>query len=166
MIYYGYKVFLSPIEIEDCMWVQRIRNNRDYNKFFRQVGLINVQQQQIWFAKMCSDPTQKLYSIKENREGETIGIGGLTGIDYFSRKAELSCYTINWVHEIDAIKTIVAHGFNDLNLHRIWAETFDTHEQHLKILGDIGFEAEGILKDSYWKDGKYISSFIHAIVKD
>jgi Tfp pilus assembly protein PilF len=34
-----------------------------------------------------------------------------------------------------------------------------------KILADIGFETEGTLKDSYWKDGKYINSIISAVVK-
>jgi RimJ/RimL family protein N-acetyltransferase len=82
-----------------------------------------------------------------------------------NKKAEISCYTTGWLNDKPAIQTIIEHGFRDLHLHRIWAETFFTHAEHVKILEELGFECEGVMRDSYWKDGKYINSFIHSILR-
>jgi RimJ/RimL family protein N-acetyltransferase len=172
MINYNYGVSLDTIDkaSEARTW----RNERGYNQYFRQVGLITEMQQEDWLLKIQNTETVKMYAIMINRNCSEyfngdfcIGVCGLTSIDWINRKAEISCYTEDWVYENEkaALQTITAHGFNDLNLNRLYTETFETHTLHLKILPEIGFKEEGRLRQAYYKDGKYIDSIIHSILR-
>jgi RimJ/RimL family protein N-acetyltransferase len=165
MIDFNHGVMLDTIDKAENarLW----RNLKEHNQYFRQSGLISVYQQEQWREKIQTDPSMRMFAIvRPPNYTEACGVCGLTGIDWIHSKAELSCYVIGWSYARTkaAFKTLVDHAFKDLNIHRLWTETFETHELHLRILKEIGFTEEGILRQSYFKDGKYINSIIHSLI--
>ena len=158
-------IYLSCLTNKAAEKALQWRNKAEYNQYFRQTGLLTEAQQHEWFKNIHKDKTQSMFAIKKDLA--IIGIAGLTNIDLVNRKAEISCYSEGWNEENEqsAISQLVDVGFNAFGLHRIWAETFETHTCHLNVLIKLGFKEEGRLKNSYFKGGQWIDSIIHAIVK-
>ena len=56
-------------------------------------------------------------------------------------------------------------AFNNLNLNRIFTETYETRTDHIKILEDFVFIKEGVLREHTFKQGKVVNSLIHSILR-
>lgn len=170
MIDYGFGVYLDTIEKAEM--ARDWRNDYTINCFFRQTGLISEKHHEKWLEDIESSNT-RMFSIADIETDYYFGVCGLTSIDFIHRKAEISCYSVphssdnkkNEDHEYNAIKTITHFGFNELNINRIWAETFETHKNHLDILDYLGFKREAVLRESYYKNGRYLNSVIHSMLK-
>lgn len=63
-----------------------------------------------------------------------------------------------------AVKMITAYGFNQLNIHRIFAGVFSYNDASRKVLENAGFEFEGRSKEAVYKKGKYYDELRYAIL--
>lgn len=54
-----------------------------------------------------------------------------------------------------AVKIIVDYGFDQLDIHRIFAGVFSYNKASKKVLENAGFEFEGISKDAIYKNGVF-----------
>ena len=164
MIQYSeYKnVYLTPdIPDEAIEW----RNNPAVWKWCRQNTLIDMYHHKAWEHAQSSNPNIKMFGVATGFT--SIGVCGFTSIDRLNRSAEFSLY-------IDpdeqrkgygkrALQTLIRHGFEDWGFNRIWGETFDGNPA-LKTFLEIGLTTEGTLRESYFKKGKFINSFIVSIL--
>ena len=64
-----------------------------------------------------------------------------------------------------AVGAIVEYGFSHFDIVRIWAEVFEWNPASIRVLEKAGFQLEGRLRKSVYKDGKIIDKYIYAIVK-
>jgi len=159
---------------------QRWRNDYKIRKFCRQHTLIDIYSQQEWLIEQVENPKIKMFGVgifdsKTNPKDLTlaptidVGVCGLTSIDFINRSAEFSLY-IAPEHQKKgygkkALELLLKHGFEDWNLERIWGETYDKNPAS-KTFEIVGMQKEGTLKNSYFREGKYIDSHIYAILKD
>ncbi len=65
----------------------------------------------------------------------------------------------------EAAKRICAEAFNALKLIRIEGSAFEPNGGSRRVLEKAGFELEGILKDSYYKNGKYYNEYIYGLTE-
>ena len=98
-----------------------------------------------------------------------IGICGLTYIDWKNRHAEISniLSMVNWQRTKEAKNTLellIDYGFNELNLHRLWVEIFDTIPENIKLFERMKFVKEGTLKEKLWRNSQWHDSFIYSKV--
>jgi ribosomal-protein-alanine N-acetyltransferase len=134
----------------------------------RQYTPISDYDQRRWWEKINTDPTIKMYSLRDS-EDRQVGVCGFTSIDRHNRSAEFSLY-INPEHQKrgfgqEGLTLLLNHGFFDWGFHRIWGEVFEGNHA-LKIFERLGFHRCGILRDSYWSDGSWIDSTIIDILSD
>lgn len=103
-----------------------------------------------------------------------VAYGGLTYIDWVSRRTELSFLAdTKRIENKDTyrndfaafIKLVKGVAFHTLKLHRIYTETFDVRPHHVKILESSGFKYEGRLKEHVLVNGKYVDSLMHGMLK-
>jgi RimJ/RimL family protein N-acetyltransferase len=110
-----------------------------------------------------------MFTINDEKANPTIGVCGLTDIDYIHRKAEFSIYVAPEAqkhgHGENALRCLLDFGFKDLGLNRIWGETYEGNVG-LKLYPKVGFVEEGHLRESYYKKGEFIDSYIFAILRD
>jgi Acetyltransferases, including N-acetylases of ribosomal proteins len=131
------------------------------------VDLISDLDQKQWFEKQNNDPHTHMYTVwcKANR----VGAAGLTSHDFQNRRAEFSLYIDPEKQEngigTAALKTLLNHGFKNLNLHSIWGETFEDNKA-MKMFESLGFKQEGVRRDFYFKKGKYINAYLYSILED
>lgn len=154
------KQYLSPLK----EW----RNSQ--TDVLRQNKRLTDSDQEKWFLKIRKDKTQKLFSILDGKK--FIGYCGLTYIDHFNRRAEISFLVdperakdaaVYKEDFLSALKWLSNYGFNRLKLHKIFVETFEFRKSHLKILEEFGFKREAVLRGHYYKKGKFYNSLIHSI---
>ncbi len=66
----------------------------------------------------------------------------------------------------EAVKAIVAYGFNHMNLNRIEALISPTNIASLKIVYSLNFVKEGLLRQHYSYDGKLDDSIVFSLLKE
>ena len=124
--------------------------------------------QKKWFEKIQNEnpPISLMFGIQNNKN-KLIGVCGLTYIDWKNKHAEISCYlnSVNWQktkEARDTIHIILKYGFEELNLHRIWAEIFSTAQESITLFNKMGFVREGVLRQKLWRDRKWWDSHIYS----
>lgn len=149
--------------------MRTLRNLPQIRDWCRESDLISELSQHEFLKKISIDKNNLMYSIHIDGESDLIGVCGLTNILWTHRSAEWSLYIDpKWQGKgfaESALKTMIAHGFHNMNLHRIWGEIFDTNIPCLKMAEKIGFVTEGKLRQSYYKKGQYIDSLIVGMLK-
>lgn len=167
MIDYGYGVSFRPIESSDIEQMREWRNDKRVWQWCRQNDLISNGMQERWYIRQDQDPSIHMYAvIKDN---EMVGVTGLTSHDLGNRNAELSLY-IGPEHQKGGIgeatfRTLIDHGFKNLNLHVIWCECF-TGNPVISLVQKVGFVYGGIRRDFYYKDGEYLDAEIFTILEN
>jgi RimJ/RimL family protein N-acetyltransferase len=171
VIDFGHGVALGPLDSEHLEQARRWRNNYEIRRWCRQNALISDFDQGQWYERQAKDPSIKMYSIlklygEEKIRWYIIGVCGLTSIDLWNRRAEFSIY-IGPENKgqglgAKALKTLVDHGFSDLNLNTIWGETVGENPAQ-KMFEKIGFQKEGTRKEFYFKNGEYRDSHLYSL---
>lgn len=167
MLDLGFGVTLNPICSTDLEQLRSWRNTTEINKWCRQVGLISDVDQKAWFDSLSKDKTQRLFLIKSPKESP-LGVGGLTSICPIRRHAEFSLY-IGTEYQGQgygkkALKSILAFGFDHLNLHQIWGETFGGNPAY-KMFVALGMNADGVRRDFYFKNGQYLDAMLVSMLQ-
>lgn len=108
-----------------------------------------------------------MYAI-DDIDHRLVGVCGLTSIDWINRRAEFSLYIGPEHHGCGlgeaALRALVRHGFERLNLHSIWGEAFDTNPA-MKMFERVGFKHEGVRKHFYFRSGRYVDAHLFSILK-
>lgn len=64
----------------------------------------------------------------------------------------------------EAMESIIAYGFQEMNLHRIEAFVGKDNVPSLKLMSNFGFTQEGHFKEHYLKNGVYEDSLAFALL--
>lgn len=161
-------VFLSPdIPAQAREW----RNHRNVWAWCRQYTLLDEPSHFSWLDKIASDPSIKMFGVEtEDSMGnrKPIGVCGLTSIDHINQKAEFSLYIASQFQGAgygkQALRALLAHGFNDFNLNRIWGETYEGNPA-LHMFEKLGFQIEGKQREAYFRNGKFIDAYIVSLLR-
>lgn len=169
MIDYGHGVSLFQIDETDLDDLKNWRNNHSIWRWCRQNDLISDYAQKRWYERINTDPTIRMFIIQSQEDvPNLIGVCGLTDIDLIHRRAEFSLYIApefqGRAFSKPALRTIVDYGFKELNLIKIWGETFSDNKAYDMFL-KMGFTEEGRRKDHYFKDGKYCDAILVAMFR-
>lgn len=95
----------------------------------------------------------------EGNDGNLVAMGGLTHIDYSTRKAEFYIF-VNPDRQREGNGSIATYilckyGFEVLQLHKIYLYTNSNNLGARKTYEKIGFKLEGILRDEMINEEKY-----------
>ena len=123
-----------------------------------------------WFKDLEENDTGIWWAICSKDGSTFIGAGGLNDMDKANKKAEVGFWLLPefWRNGImqEVMPVICKYGFDHLQLHRI--EGFvDAENNNCKTaLSKLNFTYEGCMRDCEFKDGKYISLDIYAMINN
>jgi RimJ/RimL family protein N-acetyltransferase len=60
---------------------------------------------------------------------------------------------------------LIGYGFDILNLHRIYADTTNENTASWRVMERLGMRKEALLKESEFRDGKWLDSLTYGILK-
>lgn len=169
----GEKIGLRAVEFRDLNQLQEWRNKPEFRQFFRENRELNFEQQKNWFHEKClKDPKTRMFSIVSLGEEHLIGACGLCYIDWVNGSADLSIYIghnglyIDDVYAPDAVETLVQYAFEEMRLHRLWTEVYSFDEKKQALFRSLGFQVDGIHRETYWKDGKWNDSVFFSLLNN
>lgn len=113
-------------------------------------------------------PDEARFAIVLGSDQRLIGGIGLR-IDSTHQRAELG-YWLGipyWGngYATEAARAVMQYGFETLGLHRIWASVFQRNEASAKVLGKIGMQYEGCLRQHVLKWGRFIDLEMYAVLR-
>ncbi len=98
------------------------------------------------------------------------GIGLEFGADVHRFTAELGYWLGEpfWSRGImtDAVRHLATWAFENFELHRIYATVFAGNQASVRVLEKAGFQREGHLRASVFKEGRIMDQFLYARIKD
>lgn len=161
---------------EDIEPLRRFRNEQ--LDVLRQREPISVADQERWFEEIVAPaqrdprPSQVLVSILDS-EGQFIGYGGLTNIDWQARRAEVS-FLVDPTRAADQdvyrrdmssfLGFLTNWAFSELGLNRLFSETYAFRAFHVSLLERAGFAVEGRLREHVMTSTGPGDSILHGLL--
>jgi RimJ/RimL family protein N-acetyltransferase len=168
---------IVPYRREDIFLIKNWRNEQI--DVLRQSTLLSDDQQLSYYdnivAPSFTEKQPKVMLFSFLHQGNCIGYGGPTNIDWSSKRLELSflldpqrvnnreLYDKEFTCFITMVKDMV---FNDLSFNRIFTETYAFRKEHIAVLEKNGFRLEGIMRQHVLIRGQYCDSLIHGILRE
>ena len=117
-----------------------------------------------WHEDQARDRQMHYLAVVDRVDGhETVlGTGGFLNIDWPNQSAELAMICGDLRHELGAVQELLDYGFNRLNLHRIWVETYT--QDRTKLFKEAGFEIEGFKQHGLRRNSKWHNTQVLAIL--
>jgi len=108
--------------------------------------------------------------IREAGGWRHIGSTGLEGILWTNRTAEFGILIgekslWNQGYGTEATRLMVKHGFETLNLNRIFLHVYETNPRAMRAYEKVGFVREGIMREARYINGVYINVVLMSILR-
>lgn len=168
----GEKVGLRALEESELDILLKWRNNPNYRQYFREYRELNMTTQKKWYdSKVINDNSTIMFSIIELETKELIGVCGLCYINWINGNADLSlyigkndCYIDNEGLAEETCKLLFKYAFDELRLNKVWTEIYLIDNLKIALYKKLGMHIDGILRENYFHDGKFIDSYIFSIL--
>jgi ribosomal-protein-alanine N-acetyltransferase len=104
-----------------------------------------------------TDETTKWWAAALSPDGPAVGECDLSEIDRHHGRAEVGfmfarhCWGKGYA--LEAMERVIAYGFEDLQLERLWARFHDGNVASQRLLERLGFVYEGRLREHVMRDG-------------
>ncbi|MBE6797089.1 MAG: GNAT family N-acetyltransferase [Ruminococcaceae bacterium] len=165
---------LRELEREDLKKINKWRNDPDLISCLgAPYRFINEDVDSEWYDKYLNTRGNcvRCAIVDEDKESEVLGLISLVDINYINRSGELHIMiggSQNRGKGIGtfAVKAMLDHAFDNLNLRRVELGVLETNLPAIKLYEKTGFVKEGIKKESNYKNGRYVSMIMMAILKD
>jgi len=165
----GCHVGLRAIELDDLYQLLEWRNKPSFRRFFREYRELSKEQQRKWFDEyVVGDRNTIMFSIVSLESEQLLGACGLCYINWVDRNADFSIYIgfqdlyIDSMYTDDAAKIMMQFAFEELGLHRLWAEIYSFDEKKKAMFERLGFSLEGQHRDTHWTEGKWWDSLYYS----
>lgn len=124
-----------------------------------------------YINEVNSTISKLVLAIIDKKNSNYIGNVSLQNINYFNRSAEFAIIIGEkeyWGRGIgkEVANLIINHGFNSLNLNRIYLGTYVDNVGMRGIAKTLGFKEEGLRRQADYKDGNYVDIVEFGILKN
>ena len=122
---------------------------------------IGIEVDERWFESYLQRRgTDVRCAVCLDAEPEPIGLTSLTGIDPVHKHAEYHMLLGDRAEHGRGVGTfatreMVRHGFQDLNLHRIYVFILDSNPAARRMCEKAGFRHEGTMREAAFKEDRY-----------
>ncbi len=132
---------------------------------------VNEEMERKWYEKiLTSNFPVTVFGIELIENNKLIGLTILRDINLINRSAETAIYIGDQNerskgYSKEALTLTLNFAFNNLGLHRVFLSVREDNIAAIGLYEKMGFIREGILRDSIYKNGKYISNIIMSILE-
>jgi len=173
----GKRIRLRAAEKTDidtfCRWI----NDPEVTENLMQVFPMSRVEEEHWYEHMLQQPPSTHVMVIEVREGtqpadwRAIGNCSFVSIDWRNRSAEVGIMIGEktlWDHGFgtETMHLLIKHGFNTLNLHRIWLQVYAKNQRGIRAYEKAGFVHEGVFRQAHYQHGRYYDIHLMSILKE
>ena len=172
----GDQIRFRSIEKEDLPYFVKWLNDPEVRRGLSMIMPLSQAEEEDWFEGLLKkSPFERPLAIEiqpDSQVDEWIFVGncGLFGIDWQNRFAEIGIQIgekgyWNQGFGTKAMLLILKHGFENLNLHRLWLRVIETNLRAVRSYEKAGFKEEGKFRQAQFIDGKYVDVMIMSVLK-
>lgn len=162
-MYYGKKIMLRSLELEDAGLAAKLMNNVEVRGFLADMQPMTEVERRDWIEGSWSSrgkDEKYLYAIA-SFDGEWLGYIYLDMQDKIGRTAEMGLAIADATNRgrgygTDAIRVILALAFRELKLHRVWLRCGEANVGGIKAYERCGFVHVGKDREAYFRGGKFV----------
>ena len=167
----GHKVYLRGLEESDLssdyfQWFndQEVSRMNSHGRFPN-----NIKKMEQYLDYIYSNSALLVLAIIAKDSNTHIGNLSLQNIDWIDRNAELAIVSGNSPYRgkgyaKEACAIIVNHGFEQLNLHRIYCGTSEDNIPMQKLAEYVGMKVEGRRRETSFKNGRYVDYIQYGVL--
>jgi RimJ/RimL family protein N-acetyltransferase len=171
----GDQVRLRAIERADLPFYVKWLNDPEVRQGLTLYLPLSMAEEEEWFESVLKrEPYERPLAIDIQPDPDVdewifVGGCGFFGFDWQSRVAEIGLHTgvkQYWNKGFGTRITdlICKHGFETLNLNRIWLRVFETNQQAIRVYEKVGFSVEGRYREGQFLDGRYVDVMIMSML--
>lgn len=166
------RVYLRAFEIDDHIKIHQWRQDKEVSRNFGGIPLFSSSlNEKKWVEDKIFDKNSVSCAICIKETGEFIGCIFLNDIDYHNRSGHVPVFIGEkqyWGqgYATDARILMLQYAFFDRGLERIWARVLEDNLGALKMLEKSGYQKEGLLRKSIFKEGNLSNEFLLSVLKD
>ena len=172
----GEQIRFRAIENDDLPNFVKWLNDPEVRNGLSLIMPLSLAEEEKWFEELLKKPPyEKPLAIEiqpDPQLDEWIFVGncGLFNIDWQNRFAEIGIHIgekgyWNQGFGTKAMRLILKHGFDNLNLHRLWLRVFENNTGAIRSYEKAGFIPEGKFRQAQYLDGKYVDVMIMSVLK-
>lgn len=162
-IIYGKRIRLRAVEQEDVAKFHEWVNDPEVTRGLAMYLPYSMKDEESWFENVGKhDPHEKPFAIdiKKGKGWKLIGNCGTFGISLVNRNCELGIMIgdkaeWNKGYGAEAMSLLLQHGFETLNLNRIFLRVYEDNVRAVRSYEKAGFVLEGRQRQAVYKHGKY-----------
>jgi diamine N-acetyltransferase len=171
---YGERIRLRGVERADLPRFVEWLNDPEVVDGLGMFLPLSMADEEKWFDKAGErEPAEKplVIDIRDGDSWRMIGTCSLFGIEWSSRFAEVGIFIgdksiWNKGYGTETMHVLVRHGFETLNLNRIWLRVHADNLRAVRSYEKVGFIHEGRYRQGVYKHGKYIDDLLMSILRD
>lgn len=173
---YGQNVRLRKIEREDLPKFVEWFNDPEVREGVAMVLPLSQDEETQWYENMLERPAHErplaieIRSSDEAQHWRMVGSTGLFRFDWRNRNAEFGI-TIgdkrfwNQGYGTETTQLILQHGFQTLNLHRVYLRVFASNPRARRAYEKAGFTLEGTLRQAEYQNGQYVDIYVMSVLQ-
>ena len=170
----GKRIRLRAVEREDLPFFVTWLNDPEVIKgLFIYLPLSSTEEER-WFEQLADLPPGEKPLAIEILDGENwrlVGNSSFHNISMNNRSAEVGIFIgdkkeWNKGYGTETMQMLLEHGFETLNLHRIFLRVYSNNLQAIKAYEKAGFIQEGRMREDHYRQGKYYDTLIMSVLRD
>ena len=172
----GDQVRLRAIEKGDLPFYVKWLNDPEVRRGLSLIMPLSMAEEEEWFANTLKrSPYERPLAIEIQPDPQKdlwvfVGNCGLIEIDWQNRLAEIGIHIgeksfWNQGFGTKVMRLMLKHGFENLNLHRIWLRVFENNQRALRAYEKAGFTLEGKFREAQFIEGKYVDVMIMSMLQ-
>jgi len=166
------RLALRELLPSDAPDVLVFRGDHEVQKYNGPV-LRNLEEVQALIEEVRAEYTARkgiAWAVTFRNSDTVLGLFGIHDWDEYHRRAEIGYDLARayWGQGIgsEAVRAILRFGFEQMNLHRIYAGTIADNHESVRLLEKIGFQREGTRREHSWEeDGTFHDSAMYGLLR-
>ena len=177
---YGDRIRLRAVEHDDLPTLLKWVNDPEVRQGIGIYLPLSMADEEDWFAGVRKRPPEEhnlvieICTPEQDSDGTAwrmIGGCGFFNYDGRNRTSEFgimigdkTCW--NQGFGTEAVRLLVQHGFNTLNLNRIYLRVLENNPRAIRAYEKASFTHEGRQRQAEYKDGRYLDLLVMSIIKE
>ncbi len=171
---YGDTLRLRAAEKSDLPRFVAWLNDPEVRQYLLMNLPLSMGQEERWYEEMLKHPAaeQVLVIEVQTEEGwKPIGNTSFSEINWVNRSAEVGIFIgekvfWNCGYGRQVMCLMLRHGFNTLNLNRIYLRVFENNLRGIRSYEHAGFHHEGKQRQAQYMNGKYYDILMMSVLRD
>ncbi len=169
----GKLVRLRPLALDDLDRCVEWMNDQEVTRFITDGARypFSRAEEEEWLtaAMRRTKPPEISLAIETLAESRHIGTIALHAVNPENRKAGLGIMigdkaSWNRGHGTDAVRTLLAFSFDEINLNRVHLEVHADNARAIACYRKCGFLEEGRLRDDRYREGAYLDTLVMSVL--